>query len=295
MLPMAASNHEETHMAFDPKDLKERDRTFADRKAFILAESTIETAAALAAANAPKPVTLDTSAVVDPNWKKDRERRLLREAVESAKQKELLRVIGETVYRALPFDEDEKSPHRETILEQTAELASSMPDWKLSPAGMDLAEAVSSLSSNSENPDAVHAAVSASLSEGGELLTMVDGIASGIETRVVEAVVSTRERAAETEARLAEVKNLSEGDAELEAARVRRAMHSTPPTIMEALFTANTRVLSEAGVSVDPDLLMVEAVSQYTLLETLSALGVMPQMQRADTELFARRLSNRKK
>lgn len=283
-------------MAFDPKDLKERDRTFADRKAFILAESTIEMAATLAATNAPAtPEPLDTSAAIDANWKKNRDRRLSREAIDGARQKELLRVIGETVYHALPFDANEKAPHYETILEQAIELASSMTDWKLSPAGMDLSEAVSSLTSGAESPDDAHAAVSASLVEGGELMTMIDGIASGIETRVVAAVVSTQERAAETEARLANVKTLSEGDAELEEARIRRAMRSTPPTIMEALFVANTRVLSEAGVSVSPDLLMVEAVSQYTLLETLSALGVMPQMQKADTELLARRLANHKK
>ena len=34
----------------DPKDLQNRDRTFADRKAFVLSEQAIETAKALAEA-----------------------------------------------------------------------------------------------------------------------------------------------------------------------------------------------------------------------------------------------------
>ena len=46
-------------------DTPNRDRTFADRKAFVLAEQTLETAKALAEANAPKgPEPLATDAIV---------------------------------------------------------------------------------------------------------------------------------------------------------------------------------------------------------------------------------------
>ena len=47
-------------------DTPNRDRTFADRKAFVLAEQTLETAKALAEANAPKgPEPLATDAIID--------------------------------------------------------------------------------------------------------------------------------------------------------------------------------------------------------------------------------------
>ena len=59
----------------DPKDLQNRDRTFANRKAFVLSEQAIETAKALAEANAPKaPEVLSTDTIIDPSWQRGRER-----------------------------------------------------------------------------------------------------------------------------------------------------------------------------------------------------------------------------
>ena len=57
------------------------------------------------------------------------------------------------------------------------------------------------------------------------------------------------------------------------------------PTLMETLFLANRRALGE---SVAPeDALMAEAVCQYTLLETLNAVGVL---RVGDTERFIKAL-----
>ena len=121
-------------------DTPNRDRTFADRKAFVLAEQTLETAKALAEANAPKgPEPLATDAIVDPNWAKGRERQSIREAATASRRDAFLHALGELTYRALPLDEHEKAPHRATVLEQTKELAHSLIEhWDLSPAGREL-------------------------------------------------------------------------------------------------------------------------------------------------------------
>lgn len=273
-------------------DTQSRNRTYADRKAFVLAETAAETAAALAAAAAPKAAApISTEAVIDPNWQRQRERHLARESAEAAREGAFLRVLGELTYRALPLDEAEKAPYHETILEQTAELARAVAaHWSLTEAGLELLETAAGAVAEAEDWTA---AVAASLS-GGELEPMVEHIAGEIERRVVEAIVVDRARAERVEGRLAEVTAVSSGDAELDAYRARRTLKRAAPSLMEALYVANRRVLAEdAGREVAETVVMVEAVCQYTLIETLAAVGVMV-VETTDIDALARRLTARK-
>ena len=273
-------------------DLQGRDRTFADRRAFVLSETALETAAALAAARAPAaPAAISTDTIIDPNWQRNRERGSIREASQLARRDAFMRVLGETTYRALPLDEHEKYPFRESVLAQTAELALSLIEkWELSATGRELLETASGVVEGVEDPAA---AVAASMADG-ELAPMVEHVAAEVTNRVLEAIVSDRARTQAVEGRLAEVTETPSGDAELDAYRARRALKRASPSLMEALYVANRRVLAEdAGREISADVLMVETVCQYALVETLSAVGVMA-FDKADVDALARRLSARK-
>lgn len=277
----------------DQNDLQNRDRTYADRKAFVLSEQAIETARALREAAAPStPQTPSTEAIVDPNWQRSRNRQAMREAAAEARRRAFLQVLGEMVYRALPFDEIEKAPHRDSVLAQTAELAESVTGWDLSPSGVELLETAGGVSDTVEGsePAAVEAAIAESVASG-ELGPMVEHLAAEIETRVVAAVVAARQRAAIIESKLSEA---SSGDAELDALRARRITKNAAPSLLEALFVANQRALTEGEVAptVSAGVLMMEAVSQYTLLETLSAVGIV-SLETFDVAALARRLADR--
>lgn len=272
----------------------QRDRTFADRRAFVLAETAMETAAQLAAMTTPaEPAPLAADAVVDPNWQRNRERTTMRESAQAARRDAFLRVLGEVTYRALPLDEHEKSPFRQTIFDQTAELAGSLIErWNLTAVGNELLETVNGVLVF-EDVSEVDGLLEASLTEG-ELGPIVEHMAKEIEQRVIGAVVANRERAARLEAQLSEVTNTASGDAELDEYRSRRALKRTAPTLMEALFIANRRVLSEGtDVEISPDVLMVESVCQFALIETLSSIGIM-DIYKADVDALARYLSARR-
>ena len=275
-------------------DTPNRDRTFADRKAFVLAEQTLETAKALAEANAPKgPEPLATDAIVDPNWAKGRERQSIREAATASRRDAFLHALGELTYRALPLDEHEKAPHRATVLEQTKELAHSLIEhWDLSPAGRELMETASAIV-NVERLDETVSLVEASVADG-ELGPMIEHVASEIEQRVIGAIVADRKRSERVESRLNEISSTLSGDAELDELRQRRTLKRTAPSLMESLYVANRRVLSEeAGREIAAEVLMIETVCQYTLIETLAAVGVMA-MDKVDAVELARRLAARK-
>lgn len=282
----------------DPKDLQNRDRTFADRKAFVLSEQAIETAKALAEATAPKaPEAISTDSIIDPNWQRGRDRQAVREAATAARRASFFQVLGEMVFRALPFDDHEKAPHRESVITQTTELVESLKGWELSAAGQELLETAAGVADGIEGHDltAVTAAIAESMVDG-ELAPIVEHLSSEIEDRVVAAVVATRERAAATESRLVEATAESSGDAELDALRARRAAKRTAPSLLEALFVANRRALteSEGAPEVSAGVLMMEAVSQYTLLETLSAIDIV-SLETFDVATLARRLSGMRK
>ena len=275
-------------------DAGNRDRTYADRKAFVLSEQTLETAKALAEANAPKaPEPLSTDTIIDPNWAKSRERQSIRETAKTARRDAFMRVLGEMTYRALPLDEHEKAPFRETVLSQTAELALSLQEhWELTAAGQELLETASGVIDGKEG-DGYADALAASIADG-ELAPMVEHVSAEIERRVLGAIVADRARAEKIESRLSEVTATPTGDAELDAYRARKTMKRTSPSLMEALYVANRRVLSEdAGREIPAEVLMVEAVCQYTLVETLAAVGVMA-IEKADVDALARHLSARK-
>lgn len=275
-------------------DAGNRERTFADRKAFVLSEQTLETAKVLAEARAPKaPEPLSTDAVIDPNWAKNRDRQSMRETAALARRDAFMRVLGEMTYRALPLDEHEKIAFRETVLAQTAELALSLQEhWTLSAAGQELLETAAGVIDGKE-ADGWADALAASLSDG-ELAPMVEHVSSEIEHRVLGAIVANRARAEKVETRLSEVTATPTGDAELDAYRARKTMKRASPSLMEALYVANRRMLAEdTGREIPAEVLMVEAVCQYTLVETLAAVGVMA-IDKADVDALARRLSARK-
>ena len=278
----------------DPKDLQNRDRTFADRKAFVLSEQAIETAKALAEANAPKaPEALSTDTIIDPSWQRGRERQAVREAAAAARRTSFLQVLGEMVFRALPFDDAEKAPHRESVVAQTIELVESISDWNLTATGQELLETAAGVADSAEGQDVI-AAIAESMADG-ELAPIVEHLASEIENRVVAVVVATRERAAVTESRLAEATAESSGDAELDALRARRAAKRAAPSLLESLFVANRRALTEGegAPEVSTGVLMMEAVSQYTLLEAMSAIGIV-NLETYDVTTLARRLSGQR-
>ncbi len=273
-------------------DLQGRDRTFTDRRAFVLSETALQTAAALAATRAPAaPAPVSTEAIIDPNWQRNRERGSIREAAQLARRDAFMSVLGETTYRALPLDEHEKFPFREAILSQTAELALSLIEkWELSPTGQELLETAAGVVEGAEVPAE---AIATSIAEG-ELMPMIEHVATEVTRRVLEAIVVDRARSQAVEGRLVEVTETPSGDAELDAYRARRALKRAAPSLMEALYVANRRVLSEdAGREISAEVLMVETVCQYALVETLSAVGVMA-FDKADVDALARRLSARK-
>lgn len=275
-------------------DAGNRDRTYADRKAFVLSEQTLETAKALAEASAPKaPEPLSTDTIIDPNWAKSRERQSFRETAKLVRRDAFMRVLGEMTYRALPLDEHEKAAFHETVLSQTAELALSLQEhWELTAVGQELLETASGVVEGSD-AECWGDVVAASLADG-ELAPMVEHVSAEIERRVLIAVVADRARAEKVENRLAEVTATPTGDAELDAYRARKTIKRTSPSLMEALYVANRRVLSEdAGREISPEVLMVEAVCQYALIETLAAVGVM-SIEKTDIDALARRLSARK-
>ena len=280
-----------SNLNYDPKG---RDRTDADRKAFTLSESAIAMGKLLSEQNAPKaPEPLPTDKIVDPNWAKSRERMLARESVQAARRDAFLRVLGEVTYRALPLDEHEKAPYRDAVLEQAGDFAKSLIEsWELTAVGQELLETVNGVMTG-ESVEAAVQVFEEALKEG-ELAPMVEHLGSEIERRVVEAVVTVRERAAAVEARLAEATAESSGDPELDALRARRATKRAAPSLMEALYVANRRTLTEdASREVAPEVVMVEAVCQYAMMECMSSIGVM-SIERADVDVLARRLTARK-
>lgn len=275
-------------------DAQNRDRTYADRKAFILSEQTLEMAKAIAESAAPKaPTPLSTDTIIDPNWAKNRDRQSIRESIAAARRSAFLRVLGELTFNALPLDAHEKAPFRETVLSQTAELAASLEEkWELSSTGRELLETAAGLIETAEGWEDV---VAASLKDG-ELAPMVEHVSAEVERRVIGAVVADRERSEVIENRLAEVTAVSTGDPELDAYRARKATQKgTSASLIEALYVANRRSLAEAAGDnpVSADLVMIEAVCQYALVETLSAVGVMA-IDRVDVDMLVRRLMARK-
>jgi hypothetical protein len=274
-------------------DTPNRDRTITDRKAFVLSEQT----AAMAVTLMPKPA--EAAPVVamptDPRIAATKSRAAMREAAAAARKGAALHAMGELVYRALPLDEAEKAPFREAVLSQTVEMVKSLGDWNLTKTGTDLLEAAGIAADSVESHDLleVQAAVAESVASG-ELSALIERVGAEVENRVIAALADSRERSMETEQRLAEATALATGDAELDQTRIRRAQRSAPPTLIEALFVANRRMLSEGtGQEVAAPVLMIEAVSQYTLLEALSSIGVIT-LEKLDVENVARRLVSRK-
>lgn len=270
-------------------DTLERQRTYADRRAFLRAEAELATAATLQAPVAP-PAPLDTSTRVDRAWERRKQRDLTRQEASNLQRQAFLYVLGEITYRALPLDDHEKAPFRTAIMEQTAELALALSSqWNLSATGKELVEATTALATLDDAP----ALIKESLATGS-LDAYITPIVDTLTERVVAAVVHERERAAKLEQQLQEVTEAPTGDAELDAYRARRTAKRASISLMEALFIANRKSLTEdVGHTVPHGVIMAEAVSQYTLLETLSALGLM-HIDRTDVERVATILVNRK-
>lgn len=262
-------------------DTQNRDRTYADRKAFVLAEGAEQMAKAIAERNGevvaqqvPAPLTegvLPASRTVNAS----KERARLREAVSTARRAAFLRALGEMTYVALPLDEHEKAPHHQTVIDQTIEFAENTENWQPTQACTDLmemtAELVATLGAEPTVEDAV-AAVAEACEGEGEMAELIRSVGQRVESRVVAGAAGARDRSQGLEKALGE----ATGDSELDALRARRMAKRSMPCLIEALFIANRKTLTEdTGNEVSPDVLMVEAVCQYALLETMNALGIV--------------------
>ena len=280
------------------KDLQNRDRTFADRRAFVLSETAAETTQRLLAerAAAATPVAPVPTLPPDPNTARRLERSLLREALATRRRTAFLQVLGELTYRVIPLDEHEKAPHRDTILSQAAEFAASTTGWSLSEAGIELAETTDELVEAMTDADeaAVIAAVTESV-QSGTLHTLIETVGAELENRVVAAAATARARAVRLEETLTALDENASDDAELEALRARRLLRSETPTLLESLFVANRRVLFEgAGQEVASDAILAESICQYSMLEAFSAVGVLA-LSAIEVDTIARRLIDRKR
>ena len=263
------------------KDTPNRDRTFADRRAFVLAENASAMAAEITGRSDSQAGGL-AAPPISGQIASARQRTLMREAAAAARRGAFSRALGELTFRAIPLDEMDKAPFHDTVVLQSMQLVEALgDDWDLSDAGRGLAEEVAAVCADQE-PEVMAAAVTESC-ESGALSSIVTNMAGEIEQRVVAAAAATKERAADVERRLAEA---AEGASdELAAARSRRLERRVVPTLMETLFLANRRALGES--TAPEDALMAEAVCQYTLLETLNAVGVL---RVGDTERFIKAL-----
>jgi hypothetical protein len=279
-----------------------RPRTNAARKAFLLSEafgaassatlSEIAASAAPPAPAIPPPARTNAAAAAAA-------RLALREAAAAARASSVARFIAETVYRAIPFDEAEKAPHRDVIVleafgEASRVLASgARGNGALAEAAALVAEAVGDCA---EAEVCVGLVAAAAADPAMPLSRLVSESAAMIESRVVAAVAADRARAARLE-RLAESARGAGGsegaDPELRLLRATRALDKAP-TLLEALFIANRKALSEsvgAGLAVDSDLVVAESVGQYTVLEALSAFGLVSLGAGMDLEATARRIA----
>ena len=273
------------------EDTVGRARTFSDRRAFVLAEATETAAAALIERTAPPPSAQRPTGdhiAPDRRAREAKVRAIGREELAAAKRAAFLRGLGEAVYAALPLDEHEKAPHRSTVLKETAEMVELLPDWELSLAGNDLLEMTSVIAA-ADPANAADAVTAAAQNAATELGAAVSEAAAALEERVLDAVLAARARAEALDTALQES---AAADPELTAARARRAGRRNRPTLLESIFIATTRTLSEAADREIPgSVVMGEAVAQYTMLETLSAYGVLTV---PDTGALAVRIAARR-
>lgn len=272
------------------EDTVARTRTFSDRRAFVLAE-TAETAAASLierATSVPETPRLTGDHIApDRRAREAKARAIGRGELTIAKRAAFLRGLGEAVYAALPLDTHEKTPHYQTVLDETAEMAELLPDWELSRAGEDLLE-MTSIIAATDPANAVDAVSAAARDATTELGSTLAETAASLEERVLDAVLVARARADALDAALEESGSV---DPELAATRARRAGKRNRPTLLEALFVTTTRTISEAADREIPSgIVLGEAVAQYTMLETLSAYGVLTV---PDTGALAARIAAR--
>lgn len=291
-------------------DFNARERTYADRRAFVLSEGAIAMAdqlreqQAAAAAVAKNPVFKIDESFVNGSLADNRRRGRLAETAMRVEMQRVafLRALGETVFRAIPLDADEKEPYRTIVMEQTAQLAEAVSGhWNLSETGRRMLVESSFLVTNPTAPAGqsggftlpVEASEACALvsehAEIGDLGEVIAETAKIIEERTVLAVVAAKNTAADTQAYLNEN---ATGNKELDERRERVMLKNTTPSLMECLFMVNQRNLSESGGTVETTVLMGESVCQYVLVETLSALGVMP-MNAAESDQFVKLLSRK--
>ena len=264
-----------------------RERTLADRKSFVLSEMAIETANSLASANKVEEVQpIDTSVAVDPAWAERRSAAALREATVKFKHDMFMAVMGETVYRAIPFDEHEKARFHESVIDSVTEMIKHTGSWNLTEGGTEIADCISQLVEE-KGIDQTLADIIANES----LTEVVNSIANTIEGRVVSAMVSVRAKAASAEYELATIHEECAGDTELLEMRKRRLQKGSPTSLIESLYAATTRTLTESTGSetIPQEIIMAEAVTLYTMMETLSAVGIM-EMTNEEVMLISKTL-----
>jgi len=269
----------------------DRDRTYADRRAFTLAEATEAAAAEMLMEREPEATPTPVAPPRSLSEASLKERAAAREAETAARRAGFLRFLGEVAYRALPLDEDEKAPLRETVLEGARELAESAADlWDLAPTATSAADEITHALAGVGNTEAAVAAVSEACRRPDLALgQMVEQAGSELEQRIVEAVVATKERAALVEEQLAEAASLG-GDRELIERRLARTAVGRP-SLLESLYVANRRTLAESlGQDAAESVVLAEAVCQYAVTESLTALGALPRVEPAD---LAKKLSGR--
>jgi hypothetical protein len=269
----------------------ESTRTFSDRKAFLIAENTIELANELVNKNKVEPEIPKIQPPTDPNWEKKREKGILRESIELLRKKVFLETIGKLTFIALPLDHSEKMPFRNVILEQSADFAESLKDWKPNKVIDLILENINIIFERMGDENSSYENISTAIDlsiDDGPLQSIFQEVSDEIEKRVVRSIVIMQEGTSNIENLLSEM-TVSD-DLELNAVRKRNMLKKFKPSLIESLYIANHDIFLKEDVKVDSDVLLMESISQYTLLETLSSLGIL-NLNELDISLLAQRLA----
>jgi hypothetical protein len=275
-------------MKHDPES-QNRIRTLNDRRAFVASEEMRATAAQLMAEQAELQRLSEDGTLagiqapaLSRTESAAKQRAILRKKQEAARIEAFNEAVAHVIYNAIPFDDVHKIHRQRTILGESREFLQNF-DLKsndtLNEAALDLADLTNGLVPETLEgfTESMEVVVANEMDDtDSDLYVYVTRLSETIQQRVVEAAANAHQRSAVLEARLSEVATID--DADVAEYAKQKALKSTGMTLIESLFVRNRKSLSEATESdnIPTDLVMAESVSQYAVLETVSALGIAP-------------------
>lgn len=275
-------------MKHDPES-QNRIRTLNDRRAFIASEEMRATAAQLMAEQAELQRLSEEgnlAGIQAPSMSRTesaaKQRAMLRNKREAASIEAFNEAVAHVIYTAIPFDEEHKVGRQAAILGESREFLQKF-DLKsnetLNEAALDLAELTNGLVPETLEGfnESMSVIVAREMADtDSDLYAYVTRLGETVQQRVVDAAANAHQRSVELEARLTEAAAIE--DSELAEYAKQKALKSAGMTLIESLFVINRKSLTESTESenIPTELVMAESVSQYTVLETVSALGIAP-------------------